>query len=126
MSSASATAATTVQATEAAYVLQTYRRQPVVFVRGEGVWLVADDGTRYLDMLSGIGVNVLGHTHPALVAAVREQVGELVHTSNLFFHPYQGVVAERLAKASGLARAFFCNSGTEAVEGCLKFARRYW
>ncbi len=95
-------------------------------MRGEGVWLVADDGTRYLDMLSGIGVNVLGHTHPALVAAVREQVGELVHTSNLFFHPYQGVVAERLANASGLARAFFCNSGTEAVEGCLKFARRYW
>ncbi len=117
---------TTVDAVEAAHVLQTYKRQPVVFVRGEGVWLVADDGRRYLDMLSGIGVNVLGHSHPALVAAVREQVGELVHTSNLFFHPYQGPLAARLTRASGLDRAFFCNSGAEAVEGCLKFARRFW
>ncbi len=126
MSTATASPATTVQAVEAAHVLQTYKRQPVVFVRGEGVWLVADDGKRYLDMLSGIGVNVLGHAHPALVAAVREQVGELVHTSNLFFHPYQGPLAERLTAASGLERAFFCNSGAEAVEGCLKFARRFW
>ena len=126
MSIATDTPATTVQAVEAAHVLQTYKRQPVVFVRGEGVWLVADDGTRYLDMLSGIGVNVLGHAHPALVAAVREQVGELVHTSNLFFHPFQGQLAARLTKASGLERAFFCNSGAEAVEGCLKFARRFW
>jgi acetylornithine/N-succinyldiaminopimelate aminotransferase len=126
MSTATETPATTVQAVEAAHVLQTYKRQPVVFVRGEGVWLVADDGTRYLDMLSGIGVNVLGHAHPALVAAVREQVGELVHTSNLFFHPFQGPLAERLTRASGLERAFFCNSGAEAVEGCLKFARRFW
>ena len=126
MSIATDTPATNVQAVEAAHVLQTYKRQPVVFVRGEGVWLVADDGTRYLDMLSGIGVNVLGHAHPALVAAVREQVGELVHTSNLFFHPFQGELAARLTKASGLERAFFCNSGAEAVEGCLKFARRFW
>ena len=126
MSTATDTPTTTVQAVEAAHVLQTYKRQPVVFVRGEGVWLVADDGRRYLDMLSGIGVNVLGHAHPALVAAVREQVGELVHTSNLFFHPFQAPLAERLTKASGLERAFFCNSGTEAVEGCLKFARKFW
>jgi acetylornithine/N-succinyldiaminopimelate aminotransferase len=91
--------ATTVQAVEAAHVLQTYKRQPVVFVRGEGVWLEAEDGTRYLDLLSGIGVNVLGHSHPALVDAVRDQVGTLVHTSNLFFHPYQGPLAERLTKA---------------------------
>jgi acetylornithine/N-succinyldiaminopimelate aminotransferase len=123
---ATAPSATTVQAVEAAHVLQTYKRQPVVFVRGDGVWLVADDGSRYLDLLSGIGVNVLGHGHPALVAAVREQVGELVHTSNLFYHPYQGALAEKLTKASGLPRAFFCNSGAEAVEGCLKFARRFW
>lgn len=126
MSTATDTPTTTVQAVEAAHVLQTYKRQPVVFVRGEGAWLVADDGRRYLDMLSGIGVNVLGHGHPALVDAVREQVGDLVHTSNLFFHPFQGPLAERLTKASGLARAFFCNSGAEAVEGCLKFARRFW
>lgn len=126
MSTATESPATTVQAVEAAHVLQTYKRQPVVFVRGEGVWLVADDGKRYLDLLSGIGVNVLGHAHPALVSAVREQVGELVHTSNLFFHPYQGPLAARLTAASGLDRAFFCNSGAEAVEGCLKFARRFW
>ena len=118
--------AATVQAVEAAHVLQTYKRQPVVFVRGEGVWLHAEDGTRYLDLLSGIGVNVLGHSHPALVDAVRDQVGTLVHTSNLFFHPFQGPLADRLTKASGLPRAFFCNSGAEAVEGCLKFARRFW
>ena len=118
--------AATVQAVEAAHVLQTYKRQPVVFVRGEGVWLHAEDGTRYLDLLSGIGVNVLGHSHPALVDAVRDQVGTLVHTSNLFFHPFQGPLADRLTKASGLPRAFFCNSGAEAVEACLKFARRYW
>ncbi len=117
---------TTVQAAEAAHVLQTYKRQPVVFVRGEGVWLVDDQGRRYLDFLSGIGVNVLGHAHPALVDVVREQVGTLVHTSNLFFHPYQAPLAERLTTASGLPRAFFCNSGAEAVEGCLKFARRFW
>lgn len=117
---------TRVQGLEAAHVLQTYKRQPVVFVRGEGVWLEAADGTRYLDLLSGIGVNVLGHAHPALVRALSEQVGQLAHTSNLFFHPFQGPLAERLTRASGLARAFFCNSGTEAVEGCLKFARRFW
>ncbi len=127
MSTTATTApATTVQAVEAAHVLQTYKRQPVVFVRGEGVWLVDDNGRRYLDFLSGIGVNVLGHGHPALVGAVRDQVATLVHTSNLFFHPYQAPLAERLTKASGLARAFFCNSGAEAVEGCLKFARRFW
>ena len=126
MSTATESPATSVQAVEARHVLQTYKRQPVVFVRGEGAWLIADDGRRYLDFLSGIGVNVLGHAHPALVAAVREQVGELVHTSNLFFHPYQGPLAARLTQASGLERAFFCNSGAEAVEGCLKFARRFW
>jgi acetylornithine aminotransferase/acetylornithine/N-succinyldiaminopimelate aminotransferase len=126
MSTAAESPTTTVQALEAAHVLQTYKRQPVVFVRGEGVWLVDEQGRRYLDLLSGIGVNVLGHAHPALVEAVREQVGTLVHTSNLFFHPYQGPLAERLTKASGLPRAFFCNSGAEAVEGCLKFARRFW
>ncbi|MBA2355571.1 MAG: aspartate aminotransferase family protein [Luteitalea sp.] len=125
-SSAADVRSTRVQALEAAHVLQTYTRQPVVFVRGEGVWLEAADGSRYLDMLSGIGVNVLGHAHPALVEALREQVGQLTHTSNLFFHPFQGPLAERLTRASGLPRAFFCNSGTEAVEGCLKFARRFW
>jgi acetylornithine/N-succinyldiaminopimelate aminotransferase len=115
-----------VVAREARHVLQTYRRQPVTFVRGEGVRLYDADGREYLDLLSGIGVAALGHAHPALTRAVAEQAGTLIHTSNLFYHPLQGELAERLASLSGLPRAFFCNSGTEAVEACLKFARRYW
>ena len=115
-----------VQAREAAHVLQTYRRQPVTFVRGEGVRLYDADGREYLDLLSGIGVASLGHAHPGLARAIADQATTLLHTSNLFFHPLQGQLAERLAALSGLPRAFFCNSGTEAVEACLKFARRYW
>src|SRR5438094_4935973 len=111
---------------ESQYVLQTYRRSPVTFVRGNGVRVYDADGREYLDLLSGIGVAALGHAHPALARAVAEQAQTLIHTSNLFYHPYQGQLAERLARLSGLPRAFFCNSGTEAVEACLKFARRYW
>ena len=111
---------------EAKYVLQTYRRQPVTFVRGQGVRLYDAEGREYLDLLSGIGVASLGHAHPGLARAISEQAGTLIHTSNLFYHPFQGQLAERLANLSGLPRAFFCNSGTEAVEACLKFARRYW
>jgi acetylornithine/N-succinyldiaminopimelate aminotransferase len=111
---------------ETRHLLQTYRRQPVTFVRGEGVRLFDSEGKEYLDLLSGIGVAALGHAHPGLARAISEQVQTLIHTSNLFFHPLQGQLAERLANLSGLPRAFFCNSGTEAVEACLKFARRYW
>jgi acetylornithine aminotransferase/acetylornithine/N-succinyldiaminopimelate aminotransferase len=111
---------------EARHVLQTYRRQPVTLVRGEGVRLFDVDGREYLDLLSGIGVASLGHAHPGLGRAIADQASTLLHTSNLFFHPLQGQLAERLANLSGLPRAFFCNSGTEAVEACLKFARRYW
>src|SRR4051794_41528292 len=111
---------------EARHVLQTYRRQPVTFVRGEGVRLFDAEGREYYDLLSGIGVAALGHAHPALARAVSEQVETLIHTSNLFYHPLQGQLAERLANLSGLPRAFFCNSGTEAGEACLKVARRYW
>jgi acetylornithine/N-succinyldiaminopimelate aminotransferase len=115
-----------VQALELSHVLQTYRRQPVTFVRGEGVRLFDTEGREYLDLLSGIGVASLGHAHPRLAEAVADQAKTLLHTSNLFFHPLQGQLAERLTGLSGLERAFFCNSGTEAVEACLKFARRYW
>ncbi|HUU34127.1 MAG TPA: acetylornithine/succinylornithine family transaminase [Vicinamibacterales bacterium] len=118
--------ATDIQATEARFVLQTYKRLPVVFVRGEGTRIIDIEGRAYLDFLSGIGVSVLGHGHPALARAVADQAAALLHTSNLYFHPLQGQVAERLATLSGLQRAFFCNSGTEAMEACLKFARRYW
>ena len=115
-----------VQTRELRHVLQTYRRQPVTFVRGEGVHLFDADGRDYLDLLSGIGVCSLGYGHPGLTAAITEQAKTLLHTSNLFYHPLQGELAERLTTLSGLARAWFCNSGTEANEACLKFARRYW
>jgi hypothetical protein len=80
----------------------------------------------YLDLVSGIGVTSLGHAHPGLAAAIAEQASTLLHTSNLYFHPFQAEAAGRLSALSGLARTFFCNSGTEANEACLKFARRYW
>jgi len=115
-----------VVARETRHVLQTYKRNAVTLVRGEGVRLFDANGREYYDLLSGIGVAALGHAHPGLARAVADQANTLIHTSNLFFHPLQGQLAERLASLSGLPRAFFCNSGTEAVEACLKFARRYW
>lgn len=114
------------EALESAHVLQIYRRANVVFERGEGVYLFDRDGRRYLDFVSGVGVAALGHAHPALAQALADQAATLAHTSNLYFHPLQGELAARLAAQSSLPRAFFCNSGTEAVEACLKFARRYW
>jgi acetylornithine aminotransferase/acetylornithine/N-succinyldiaminopimelate aminotransferase len=115
-----------VKALEATHLLQNYRRFPVVFERGEGVRLFDQSGRSYLDFLSGIGVASLGHAHPALTQALSAQAATLVHTSNLYYHPLQGELAARLTALTGLDRAFFCNSGTEAVEGCLKFARRYF
>ena len=115
-----------VVARESRYVLQTYKRNPVTLVRGNGVRLYDAEGKEYFDLLSGIGVASLGHGHAGLARAVAEQAQTLIHTSNLFYHPYQGQVAERLSQLSGLPRAFICNSGTEANEACLKFARRYW
>lgn len=111
---------------EARTILQVYRRNPVVFERGEGCRLYTAEGRGYLDLISGVGVAALGHAHPKLAAAIADQARELLHTSNLFFHPLQAELAARLASLSGMDRAFFCNSGTEAVEACLKFARRYW
>lgn len=118
--------AESVRELESRHVLQTYKRAPVVFTRGEGVFLYDGHGKRYLDLISGVGVASLGHAHPALAGALADQARTLVHTSNLYYHGLQGQVASRLASLSGLPRAFFCNSGTEAMEGCLKFARRYW
>src|SRR5215207_1011235 len=115
-----------VNALESTYVLQTYKRAPVALVRGEGTRLFDSTGKRYLDFISGIGVVVLGHGHPALARAIAMQAESLIQTSNLYYHPLQGQLAARLAALSGLQRTFFCNSGTEAVEACLKFARRYW
>ncbi len=111
---------------ESQHIVQTYRRTPIVLVRGRGVHVYDDEGREYLDLLAGIGVGALGHGHEGLAHAIAEQSREMIHTSNLFFHPLQGQVAARLAALSGLQRAFFCNSGAEAVEACLKFARRFW
>jgi acetylornithine/N-succinyldiaminopimelate aminotransferase len=121
-----ATPTTDVKALELQHVLQIYRRQPVVFERGSGVRLFDEKGRAYLDFVSGIGVASLGHAHPGLAKAIADQASTLLHTSNLYFHPLQGELAARLSALTGLDAAFFCNSGTEAVEACLKFARRYW
>ena len=115
-----------VRAVESAHLLQVYKRVPVVLTRGGGSYVHDADGRRYLDFVSGLGVASLGHAHAGLADALADQARTLIHTSNLYFHPLQGQVGRRLAALSGLPRAFFCNSGTEAVEGCLKFARRYW
>ena len=115
-----------IKARESRHVLPTYKRQSVAFVRGRGVCLYDTEGREYLDFISGIGVASLGHAHPGLSAAIADQAATLMHTSNLYYHPFQGQAAARLAQLSGLSRVFFCNSGTEAVEACLKFARRYW
>jgi predicted acetylornithine/succinylornithine family transaminase len=109
---------------EKKYLLGTYNRYPVAFMRGKGVFLYDDlDDKRYLDFVSGLGVNALGHAHPRIVKTIREQAGKLIHISNLYYHEYQGALAEKLCTLSGLDRAFFQNSGTEAIEGSIKLAR---
>ena len=115
-----------VTALEAQHVLQTYKRQPVVFVRGEGARLFDENGRATSTSSRASASCVLGHAHPGLAAVIADQAKTLIHTSNLYYHPLQGQLAAQLAAMSGLQRAFFCNSGTEAVEACLKFARRYW
>ncbi len=120
------TTVTDVIAVEQEHLLQVYRRGPVVFERGRGCRLFDANGRSYLDLISGVGVASLGHAHPRLASAIADQAQQLLHTSNLFFHPLQGELATRLSSLAGLPRAFFCNSGAEAVEASLKFARRYW
>jgi acetylornithine/N-succinyldiaminopimelate aminotransferase len=105
---------------ESQYLLQNYARYPLLLERGKGCYVFDSSGKRYLDLLAGIGVSALGHAHPRLTKVIREQAGLLLHTSNLYYHQYQGPLAERLAKASGLQRTFFCNSGAESMEGALK------
>lgn len=114
-----------VQAAEARLLVTTYERYPILFTGGEGVYLIDENGNRYLDLLSGIGVNALGYAHPVVEKAIVEQSRKLLHISNLYFHEGQAALAERLTKVSGMDRAFFCNSGTEAWEAALKFARAY-
>jgi acetylornithine/N-succinyldiaminopimelate aminotransferase len=110
---------------EAALLLPTYERYRVLLRKGKGVYVYDASGRKYLDFLSGIGVNALGYGHPAITKVMARQAELLVHSSNLFFHEYQGELAERLTRLSGMDRAFFCNSGTEAWECALKLARAY-
>ncbi len=108
-----------------AHVMQTYGRLPVCFVRGEGVRLWDTEGKEYLDFLSGIGVCNLGHCHPRVVAAVREQAGRLIHTSNLYYSEMQARLGAILGELSGGYKAFFGNSGAEANEGAIKLGRKW-
>ena len=112
---------------ERRYLLGTYNRYPIALTRGKGVFLYDLEDRRYLDFVSGLGVNALGHAHPRIVKAIREQAAKLIHVSNLYYHEYQGALAEKLCtlagESFGNARAFFSNSGTEAIEGSIKLAR---
>ncbi len=110
---------------ESQYLLQNYARYPIVLHRGRGCLLFDVQGKRYLDLISGIGVNALGHAHPRIMRVLREQAGLLIHGSNLYYHEYQGPLAKRLAEISGLERSFFCNSGTEAMEAAIKMVRSH-
>src|SRR5712672_3365973 len=108
---------------ERRYLLGTYNRYPIALTRGKGVFLYDLEDRRYLDFVAGLGVNALGHAHPRIVKTIREQAAKLIHVSNLYYHEYQGELAEKLCTLSGLSRAFFSNSGTEAIEGSIKLAR---
>ncbi len=114
-----------IRAAEAKLLVSTYDRNPILFVGGEDVHLIDEDGNRFLDLLSGIGVNALGYRHPAIEEALVRQGRALIHTSNLYFHEGQAELALRLTERSGLPRAFFANTGTEAWEGAMKFARAH-
>lgn len=107
------------------YLLQNYARYPLVIHRGKGSHVYDTAGNRYLDFISGIGVNALGHAHPRILKVIREQAALLIHSSNLYYNEFQGPLAKRLVEMSGLARAFFANSGTEAIEGALKMIRAH-
>jgi acetylornithine/N-succinyldiaminopimelate aminotransferase len=108
---------------EQRYLVHTYARYPLAIAKGKGVFVYDVDGRRYLDLVGGLGVNALGHAHPRIVKTIREQAARAIHVSNLYYNEYQGALAERLTAAAGLDRAFFSNSGTEAIEGALKLAR---
>src|ERR1700722_5403409 len=111
-----------IRAAEARLLLATYERNPLLFERGEGVFLIDEKGERYLDLLSGIGVNALGYGHPAIEDVILRQSRALIHTSNLYFHEGQAELALRLTERTGMDRVFFANTGTEAWEASMKVA----
>jgi len=106
-------------------LIPTYDRLPILAVRGEGCYLFDERGKRYLDFLGGLAVNALGYAHPEILAVLRDESETVLHVSNLLYHPYQAPLAEKLTRLAGMDRAFFANSGTEAIEGALKLARAY-
>ncbi|MFI5114366.1 MAG: aspartate aminotransferase family protein [Terriglobales bacterium] len=108
---------------EKRFLLPTYNRYPLAIEKGKGVFVYDFEGKKYLDFVAGLGVNALGHAHPRIVKAIREQAAKVIHLSNLYYNEYQGPLAERLCHLSGLERVFFSNSGTEAMEGAIKLAR---
>ena len=114
-----------IRAAESKLLLQTYERNPILFVRGEGVHLIDEKGVKYLDLLSGIGVNALGYAYPAIERTIVNQSRALIHTSNLFYHEGQAELALRLTERTGMDRVFFSNTGTEAWEGAMKLARAH-
>jgi acetylornithine/N-succinyldiaminopimelate aminotransferase len=114
-----------IRALEDRYLFTTYKRYNVFFSHGQGAYLYDIEGKRYLDFLAGIAVNSLGYNHPRMVRVLLEQGQRLIHCSNLFYHPYQGQLAKRLADLSGMEKVFFTNSGTEAIEAAIKFSRAY-
>jgi len=105
------------------HLMNTYKRSDMIFTHGRGCYVFDQNGKKYLDFLGGIAVNALGYSYPALVKTIRREAGRAVHVSNLFHNPFQGPLAAKLAKWSGMDRVFFSNSGSEAVEGALKLAR---
>ncbi len=105
------------------YLLNTYKRPPIVFTHGKGCAVFDAKGRKYLDFLGGIAVNALGHAHPRIVRVIRREAGRAIHLSNLYHNAYQGPLARKLVECSGMERVFFTNSGTEAIEGALKLAR---
>ena len=111
--------------TEEKLFFHNYARFPIAVTHGEGVWLVGDDGTRYLDMIAGIGVNALGYGDKRLVEAISTQASKLIHASNLFMMEPQFELADKLLALSGLSKVFFANSGTEAIEAAIKIARKW-
>jgi predicted acetylornithine/succinylornithine family transaminase len=110
---------------ERQYLLGTYARFPLVVEKGKGVFVQDVDGKKYLDMITGIGVNALGYAHPRMVKVIRDQAAKIIHSSNLYYNQYQGPLAKKLSDMSGLPRVFFSNTGTEAIDGAIKLARAY-
>jgi len=110
---------------ERQYLVQNYARYPIIIQRGKGATVQDINGKRYIDLITGIGVNALGHAHPRILKIIKAQAGLLIHCSNLYYHEYQGKLAQKLSEISGLQRSFFSNSGAEAIEGALKMIRAH-